>query len=319
MDGFDTNEKVIVIAATNRPDVLDPALLRPGRFDREIVIDLPDVKGRLEILKVHAKKTKLSPNVNLETIAKSTPFFSGADLAALVNEAAIIAALKKREAIEQEDLEEARDKVRWGRQKKSRIMEEEDKKITAYHESGHTLLSKILMKNEPVHKVTIIPRGPALGATMRLPDKDRYHFQKQYALNTLTVLFGGRAAEEIFCSDISAGAKNDIKEATELARKMVCEWGMSEKIGLVNYSQNEEHIFLGHEIAKSRDHSEYTALLIDQEIKNLLTNAYKRAKELIEKNKQFCEKLAQELLAKEVLTAVEIDQILQPLLSQEKT
>ncbi len=319
MDGFDTNDNVIVIAATNRPDVLDPALLRPGRFDREVVIDLPDVKGRLEILKVHTRKTKLAPNVNLETIAKSTPFFSGADLAALVNEGAISAAMKKKEFIDMSDLEEARDKVRWGRQKKSRVMEEEDKKITAYHESGHTLLSKLLMKNEPVHKVTIIPRGIALGATMRLPDKDRYHFQKQHALNTITVLFGGRVAEEIFCSDISAGAKNDIKEATELARRMVCEWGMSEKVGLVNYSQQEEHLFLGREITKTKDHSEQTAILIDQEIKDILTNAYRKAKELIERHKDFCEKLAKELLAKEVLTAPEIDAILQPLLAQEKT
>lgn len=319
MDGFDTTDNVIVIAATNRPDVLDPALLRPGRFDREIVIDLPDVKGRLEILKVHTRKTKLSPNVNLETIARSTPFFSGADLAALVNEAAIIAAMKKKEAIEMSDLEEARDKVRWGRQKKSRVMEEEDKKITAYHESGHTLLSKLLIKNEPVHKVTIIPRGMALGATMRLPDKDRYHLLKQYALNTIVVLLGGRAAEEVFFSDISAGARNDIKEATELARKMVCEWGMSEKLGLVNYSEVEEHLFLGREITKTRDHSEYTAVLIDQEVKNILMNAYKKAKEIIEKHKDFCEKLAQELLAKEVLTGPEIDTILQPILAEKKT
>lgn len=318
MDGFDTNDNIIVIAATNRPDVLDPALLRPGRFDREVVIDLPDVKGRTEILKVHTKKTKLAPNVNLETMAKSTPFFSGADLAALINEAAIIAAMKKRELIDMSDLEEARDKVRWGRQKKNRVMEEEDKKITAYHESGHTLLSKLLIKHEPVHKVTIIPRGMALGATMRLPDKDRYHFQKQYALNTITVLFGGRVAEEIFCSDISAGAKNDIKEATELARRMVCEWGMSEKVGVVNYSQEEEHLFLGREITKTQNHSEQTAVLIDQEIKDILTNAYKKAQELIEQHKNFCEKLAKELLAKEVLTAPEIDNILQPILAQEK-
>ncbi len=318
MDGFDTHDNIIVIAATNRPDVLDPALLRPGRFDREIVIDLPDVKGRLEILKVHTKKVKLSSDVNLETIAKSTPFFSGADLAALVNEAAIIAAMKKKVNISQDDLEEARDKVKWGRQKKSKVMEDEDKKITAYHESGHALLAKLLMKNEPVHKVTIIPRGMALGATMRLPDKDRYHIQKQYALNTITVLFGGRAAEEIFCSDISAGASNDIKEATELAKKMVCEWGMSEKLGMVNYSEIEEHFFLGREIAKKREHSERSAVLIDMEIKEILTNAYKRAKELIEKHKDLCEKLAKELLAKEVLTAKEIDAILQPILLQDK-
>ncbi|MFN7181863.1 MAG: ATP-dependent zinc metalloprotease FtsH [Planctomycetota bacterium] len=318
MDGFDTNDNVIVIAATNRPDVLDSALLRPGRFDREIVIDLPDVKGRLEILKVHTKKVRLSHDVNLETVAKSTPFFSGAELAALVNEAAIIAAMKKRENIIQEDFEEARDKIRWGRQKKSKVMEEEDKKITAYHESGHTLLAKLLMKSEPVHKVTIIPRGMALGATMRLPEKDRYHMQKQYALNTIAVLLGGRVAEEIFCSDISAGASNDIKEATEIARKMVCEWGMSEKLGLVNYSDIEEHLFLGREIARKREHSEYSAILIDQEIKNILATCYRRARELIEKHKVFCEKLAHELLAKEVLTGKEIDAILAPILIQDR-
>jgi cell division protease FtsH len=317
MDGFDTNDNVIVIAATNRPDVLDPALLRPGRFDREIVIDPPDVKGRLEILKVHTRKIKLDNSVNLEIIAKSTPFFTGADLAALVNEAAIIASMKNKEAVQMEDLEEARDKVKWGRQKRSRVMEEEDKKITAYHESGHTLLSRLLIKNEPVHKVTIIPRGMALGATMRLPEKDRYHFQKQYVLNTITVLFGGRAAEEIFCADISAGARDDIKKATELARKMVCEWGMSERLGMVNYSEIEEHIFLGREITKTRDHSEYTMVLIDQEVKRILTESYQRAKQLVEKYKDLCEKLAKELLAKEVLTGQEIDLILQPALLQE--
>lgn len=310
MDGFDTQDNTIVFAATNRPDVLDPALLRPGRFDKHIVLDLPDVKGRLEILKVHAKKIKLAPQVNLEVIAKTTPGFSGADLESLINEAALSAVIKKKEAVELEDLEEARDKVKWGRQRTSKIMDEEEKKITAYHESGHALISKLLPNADPAYKVSIIPRGVALGATMPLPTKDRYHLQKNYLLTTITVLLAGRVAEEVFLSDISAGAKDDIKKATELARTMVCEWGMSDKLGPINYSESEEHIFLGREITRSKPHSEETFQKIDLEVREIIKRCYDRAKELILENKEVCDEIAKLLLQKEVISGQEIDEII---------
>ena len=310
MDGFDTDTGVIVMAATNRPDVLDPALLRPGRFDREIVIDMPDVKGREDILKVHAKKVKLAKDADLKVIAKTTPMFSGADLEAIINESALLAVMKKRDAIVQEDLEEARDKVRWGRAKRSRVMDEEDKKVTAYHESGHTLIAELLPEVEPLHKVTIIPRGLALGATMTLPEKDRYHMQKKYLLGTITMFFGGRVAEETFCGDISAGARDDIKKATELARMMVCEWGMSEAVGLVNYSENEDTIFLGREITRTRNHSEKTAVEIDAEVRKILDTSYNRAKDLIQNNKGKIEMIAKALLKYETLSGDDVKKIL---------
>jgi len=309
MDGFDTDTGVIVMAATNRPDILDPALLRPGRFDRQITIDLPDIKGREAILKIHSRKIKIDPKVNLANLAKTTPMFSGADLAAIINEAALIAVMKKKELVDMEDLEEARDKVRWGRQKRSREMAEEDKKITAYHESGHALAAYLLPEVENVHKVTIIPRGSYLGATMRLPEKDRYHMQRKYILGNITVLFAGRAAEETFCNDISAGARSDIKEATALARLMTTEWGMSEKLGPISYTDSEEHLFLGREITRTNHHSESTSLEIDQEIKKILLTCYERAKELISSNKELCENIAKNLLIYEIITSQDIENI----------
>ena len=306
MDGFDTDDGVIVLASTNRPDVLDPALLRPGRFDREIMIDLPDVKGREEILLVHARKVKLRNPADLAVVARSTPTFSGADLEAVINEAALLAVMKKRNGIELEDLEEARDKVKWGRQKRSKVMDEADKRITAVHESGHAIVSALLPGTEPLHKVTIIPRGPALGATMSLPDKDRYHMQKQYILNQLAILFGGRCAEELFLSDISSGARDDIKRATDLVRAMICEWGMSENLGPISYSEAEETLFLGREVTRTRNHSEQVAVEIDREMKRILDEAYRRAKALLEANRAIVEKVSGQLLKYEVLSGEEV-------------
>jgi cell division protease FtsH len=310
MDGFDTDDNVIVIASTNRPDVLDPALLRPGRFDREITLDLPDVRAREEILKVHARKVKMRKGVDLTTLARTTPTFSGADLEAVVNEAALLATMKHKEFVEEEDLEEARDKVRWGRQKRSRVMDQEDRRITAYHEAGHALVSFLLPDTEPVHKVTIVPRGMALGSTMMLPDKDRYHMQKRWVLSRITVFFGGRAAEEAFCGDVDAGARSDIKEATELARLMVCEWGMSEALGPVNYSETEEHLFLGREIARTRNHSEKTAQAIDAEVHRIIDECLRKARALIGEHRDACDRIAQALLRYEVLTGAEVDALI---------
>lgn len=309
MDGFDTDAGVIIIAATNRPDVLDSALLRPGRFDRQIVLDMPDLKGREAILKIHARRIKLDPTVDLATLAKTTPMFSGADLEAIINEAALQAVMKKKQLVEADDLEEARDKVRWGRQKKSRKMEEEDRKVTAYHESGHALAAHLIPEVDPVHKVSIIPRGAFLGATMRLPEKDRYHMQKKYILGNITVLFAGRVAEETFCNDISAGAREDIREATALARAMVCEWGMSEKLGPVSYTESEEHLFLGREITRAKPHSDVTTQEIDREIKSILMSCYQRATELIQQNKDTCNRVGEALLKHEVLTAADVGNI----------
>jgi cell division protease FtsH len=309
MDGFDTDTGVIVIAATNRPDVLDSALLRPGRFDRQVTLDLPDLKGREAILKVHAKKIKLDPSVDFSVIAKTTPMFSGADLEATINEAALLAAMKNKETANTEDLEEARDKVRWGRQKRSRQMAEEDKKITAYHESGHALVSFLLPEVEKLHKVTIIPRGIALGLTMTMPEKDRYHMQKKYVLGEITVLFGGRVAEELFCSDISSGARSDIKHATNLARLMVAEWGMSEKMGPISYTDSEEHLFLGREITRTKPHSETTSQEIDQEIKSIIMTCYNRSKEVITGHKDICNRIAEALVKYEVLDKDDVEKI----------
>jgi len=310
MDGFDTDEGVIVIAATNRPDVLDPALLRPGRFDREIVIDLPDVKGREEILKVHARDVKLGGDVDLKVLARGTPTFSGAELEAVINEAAIVAAMKNREAVTLPDLEEARDKVKWGRKKTSRVMDEEDRKITAFHEAGHALVAQLLEEVEPLHKVTIVPRGPALGATMQLPERDHYHLQKKRLLGNLVVLYAGRIAEEMFCGDISAGAQNDIERATEIARRMVCEWGMSEAIGPVNYSQEEETLSLGREVTRTRNHSDATSVLIDREVKATLEQCYKRSEKILSKNRDKLEAIARALLKYETLSGKDVDDIL---------
>ena len=310
MDGFDTKEGIILIAATNRPDVLDPALLRPGRFDRQIVIDMPDIKGREEILKVHAQKIILSDAVNLSRIARGTPGFSGADLANLINEAALLAARHDKEGVGMEELEEARDKVRWGRERRSRVMDEEDKKVTAYHEAGHALVIALIPETEPLHKVTIIPRGIAyLGATMQLPEKDRYLEFKKKLLGQITGLFGGRVAEELIFDDITAGARSDIKVATRIARNMVCEWGMSDKLGPVTYGDREEHLFLGREITRSVDYSEATAVEIDKEVKTILDQCFRRAREILTANRDKLIALAEGLLDYEVLNDTDIDQI----------
>jgi cell division protease FtsH len=306
MDGFDTDEGIIVIAATNRPDVLDPALMRPGRFDREIVIDLPDVRGREMILRVHSRKVKMAPSVDLSVIARATPGFSGADLAAVINEAAIAAVMNGHDAIELADLEEARDKIRFGRQKKSRVMEREDKRITAYHEAGHAVVQSLLDKTEPVHKVTIIPRGMALGATMTLPTKDQYFVSRERMQQDLAVLYAGRIAEETFCGDITAGAQNDIQRATQLARLMVCEWGMSSRVGPINYGERQGSEFLGTEFRMGNVYSDDTAREIDQEVKGLLERSYGRARELIQANQDAMHRVAEGLLKYETLSGEEV-------------
>lgn len=310
MDGFDTTEGVILIAATNRPDVLDPALLRPGRFDRQVVVNRPDLRGRSEILKVHTKKVPLATNVELEKIARGTPGFSGADLENLVNEAALWAARQNKKEVELIDFEMAKDKVLMGAERKSMMLSDEEKRTTAYHEAGHALMAKLLPGTDPVHKVTIIPRGRALGVTMQLPTDDRHSYSKDFLYNNLAILMGGRVAEELIFSSVTTGAGNDLERATELARKMVCEWGMSEKLGPLTFGRKEEEIFLGREIATKRDFSEQVALEIDHEIKRLVTENYERAKRLLTENMTSLKALAEALLEKEVLDALEIDQII---------
>ncbi|MGB9710293.1 MAG: ATP-dependent zinc metalloprotease FtsH [Thermodesulfovibrio sp.] len=310
MDGFESNEGIIVLAATNRPDVLDPALLRPGRFDRQIVVPLPDVKGRLEILKVHTKKIPLAQDVDLEKIARGTPGFSGADLANLVNEAALLAARKNSDAVSMNDFESAKDKVLMGVERKSMVLSEQERKITAYHEAGHALVAKLTPQTDPIHKVSIIPRGRALGVTQQLPLDDRYTYSKEYLYGTLKVLLGGRVAEEIALQTMTTGAGNDLERATELARKMVTEWGMSDRMGPLTFGKREEHVFLGREIAKHRDYSDKTAEEIDEETKRIVTEAYSETKQLIEKNRKLLDAIAQALLERETLEASEIDEII---------
>jgi cell division protease FtsH len=310
MDGFDTQEGVIIIAATNRPDVLDSALLRPGRFDRQIVIDMPDLAGREEILKVHARAVKLSKDVDFTVIARGTPGFSGADLANLINEAALLGARNDKKGVGMEELEEARDKVRWGRERRSRVMDEKDKKVTAYHEAGHALVMFKLDFTEPLHKVTIIPRGMYLGATFSLPVKDKYHESKKQLLDEVAGIMGGRIAEELTFGDSTSGASGDIKQATHIARKMVTEWGMSEKIGMVNVSEHEEHMFLGRDLFKGREVSEQTARDIDGEVRRIIDEAYSRAKEILVSNKDKLIALAEALLEYETLDAAEITEII---------
>jgi len=311
MDGFDTTEGVILIAATNRPDVLDPALLRPGRFDRQIVVNRPDLRGRAEILKVHTKKVPVAGDVELEKIARGTPGFSGADLENLVNEAALWAARQDKKVVESVDFETAKDKVLMGVERKSMILTEEEKRTTAYHEAGHALMAKLLPGTDPVHKVTIIPRGRALGVTMQLPTDDRHNYSKEFLYNTLAILMGGRVAEELVLNHITTGAGNDIERATDLARKMVCEWGMSEKLGPLTFGKKEEEIFLGREIATRRDFSEQVAIEIDHEVKRLVMENYERTKRILTEHMSTLKALAQALLEKEVLDAPEIDQIVQ--------
>ncbi len=311
MDGFDTQEGIILIAATNRPDVLDTALLRPGRFDRQIVLDLPDLKGRDQILRVHAQKVKLSETANLSVLARGTPGFSGADLANLINEAALLAARNYKKGIDMSDLEEARDKVRFGRERRSRVMDEKDKEVTAYHEAGHAIVMAMLEHTEPVHKVTIIPRGNAyLGATMQLPEKDRYTYGRKKVLDELTTFMGGRIAEEMMFGDITSGAYGDIKSATRLARKMVCEWGMSEKMGFLEYGEKDEPVFVGRDTTAVRDFSEETAITIDQEVRRIVDECYARAKKILEENKDKLVALATALLEFETLDGDHVDEIL---------
>jgi cell division protease FtsH len=309
MDGFESNEGVILMAATNRPDVLDPALLRPGRFDRQVIVARPDVKGREGILLVHSKKVPLSDNVDIKILAKSTPGFSGADLANLVNEAALLAAKQKKTQVEMEDLEKAKDKVLMGVERKSLVISDEEKRTTAYHEAGHALVARTLPDADPVYKVSIIPRGRALGVTQQLPIDDRHTYKKEYLHDTIAVLMGGRAAEEIALNSMTTGAGNDIERATEMARHMVTEWGMS-SLGPLSLGSVEQEMFLGREISKRVDYSEMTAQKIDAEVKNIIMEGYNRARNVIDQNRDKLERLAQRLLEKEVVDSVELDSIL---------
>jgi cell division protease FtsH len=310
MDGFETNEGVILIAATNRPDVLDPALLRPGRFDRQVVVARPDVKGREEILKVHARRIPLAPKVDLKVLARGTPGFSGADLANLVNEAALLAARQDKKVVEMLDFENAKDKVLMGVERRSMIISETEKKTIAYHEAGHALVADLLPGADPLHKVTIIPRGRALGLTQQLPADDKYNYSREYLVNRITILLGGRAAEEIVFQQQTTGAGDDLEKATDMARKMVCEWGMSDKMGPLTFGKGEEHIFLGREVARPKDFSEETAVLIDSEIKRIVVESAARARHMIESNLEKLHALARALLERESLDGEEIARIL---------
>jgi cell division protease FtsH len=310
MDGFDTTEGVILVAATNRPDVLDPALLRPGRFDRQVVVNRPDMRGRVEILQVHTKKVPIATNVDLEKIARGTPGFSGADLENLVNEAALWAARLNKKEVEVVDFEMAKDKVLMGAERKSLILSDEEKRTTAYHEAGHALIAKLIPGTDPVHKVTIIPRGRALGVTMQLPVDDRHGYSKGYLVNQLAILMGGRVAEELVLKEMTTGAGNDLERATDLARKMVCEWGMSEKMGPLTFGKQNEQVFLGREMGSQRDFSDQIAMEIDQEVRRLVTENYERAKRLLTENMVSLKRLAEALLEKEVLDGADIDHIL---------
>jgi cell division protease FtsH len=309
MDGFESNEGVILIAATNRPDVLDPALLRPGRFDRQVIVGRPDIRGREEILKVHVKKVPLGADVELSVLARGTPGFSGADLANLVNEAALLGARENKQFVEMKDFENAKDKVLMGVERKSLVVSEEERRTTAYHEAGHALVAKLIPGADPIHKVTIIPRGRALGVTLQLPIDEKYNYHREYLLNNIAILMGGRVAEEIVLGKISTGAGNDLERATELARKMVCEWGMSEKMGPLTFGKKEEMIFLGREIAQHQDYSEQTAQEIDQEVRRFVMDAYAYAKELLKARTEALHALAAALLEREVLEGPQIDGI----------
>jgi cell division protease FtsH len=310
MDGFDSSEGIIVMAATNRPDILDPALLRPGRFDRRVYVPIPDVKGREEILKIHTRRIPLGPDVDLKLIAQSTPGFTGADLANLVNEAALLAARKNKQVVEMQDFEEAKDKLIMGIARRSMVISDEEKKRIAYHETGHALVAKFLPGADPVHKVTIIPHGRALGATQSLPSEDRYLYTKSYILTQLSVLLGGRAAELLVFNEESTGAADDLSKATEIARRMVTDWGMSEKIGPVTLGKEEEEIFLGRELGVRKYYSEETARLIDNEIKEIVKNAFDKAVEILRSKMELLHQVANYLLEKETITGQELDEII---------
>jgi len=309
MDGFESNDGVILIAATNRPDVLDPALLRPGRFDRQVVVARPDVKGREGILHVHVKNIPLADDVNLHVLSRGTPGFSGADLANLVNEAALHAARIAKKKVDMEDFENAKDKVMMGAERRSMIISEEERRNTAYHEGGHALVAILQPGTDPIHKVTIIPRGRALGITQQLPIDEKHTYPRDYLLNNLAILMGGRAAEEIALNHMTTGAGNDIERVTELARKMVCEWGMSERMGPLAFGKKEEQIFLGREITQHKDYSEETAVEIDKEVKRLVFEAFEKARNLLTENIDKLHALAKALLDKEVLDGIEIEAI----------
>ena len=310
MDGFEGNDGVIIIAATNRPDVLDPALLRPGRFDRQVVVPVPDIKGREMILEIYGKKTKLAADVDMAVIARGTPGFSGADLENLVNEAALLAARENRDEVNNELLERAKDKVMMGAERRSMIISEKEKEITAYHEAGHALVARLLPGADPIHKVTIIPRGRALGLTMQLPVDEKYTHARGYLLDRIAILFGGRVAEKLVFDEITTGAGNDIERASELARKMVCEWGMSDELGPLAYGKKEEHIFLGREIAQHRDYSEQTAQRIDAAVKQIIVEANDKVTRLLEENRDILTAIAAELLERETIMLEDIDRII---------
>jgi cell division protease FtsH len=308
MDGFDTSSQVIVIAATNRADVLDPALVRPGRFDRQVFVSMPDLQGRYEILKVHMKKIKLGPNVDIRRLARGTPMFSGAELAAIANEAALIATMANKDYVEQEDLEEARDKVRWGRAKKSAVVDEQDRKITAYHEAGHALVQALEKDADPIHKVSIIPRGPSGGATFSLPERDRMVYTRRYLLAMMRVMLGGRIAEEVFFDEISSGAASDIKQATEVARRMIREWGMGENAGFVYYGDDESRATFFEQ--PTRDYSDKTAELLDDEMKRILDTAYEACRKTVVDNREKVESIAEALLKLETITGEEVNALI---------
>jgi cell division protease FtsH len=309
MDGFNSNEGVILIAATNRPDVLDPALLRPGRFDRHVVVPRPDIRGRESILRVHVRNVPLSNDVEVSVLARSTPGFTGADLENLVNEAALLAARNDKESVNMLDLEFAKDKVMMGAERRSMIISDEEKRTTAYHEAGHALVAKLLPGADPVHKVTIIPRGMALGLTQQLPLDEKYTYPREYLLNNLVILFGGRVAEELVLKQVTTGAGNDIEKATDLVRRMVCEWGMSEKLGPMAFGRKEEEIFLGRDFTQKADYSKSTAIQIDAEIRRIIQESYQRATALLSANLRLLHEIAEKLLEKEVLEGSEIDAI----------
>ncbi|MET0501458.1 MAG: ATP-dependent zinc metalloprotease FtsH [Candidatus Binatia bacterium] len=309
MDGFESNEGVILIAATNRPDVLDPALLRPGRFDRHVVVPRPDIRGREGILQVHARKVPLSTDVDIRVLARSTPGFTGADLENLVNEGALLAARNDKEKVDMLDLELAKDKVMMGAERRSMIISDEEKRITAYHEAGHAMVAKLLPGTDPIHKVTIIPRGMALGLTQQLPVDEKHTYPREYLLNNLVILYGGRVAEELVLEHTTTGAGNDIEKATDLARRMVCEWGMSEKLGPMTFGKKEEEIFLGRDFTQRADYSQSTGIEIDAEVRRIIQESYHRAKELLTTNLALLHKVAESLLEKEVLDGSEIDAI----------
>jgi cell division protease FtsH len=310
MDGFENNEGVILIAATNRPDVLDPALLRPGRFDRQVTVGAPDVKGREGILKVHTSTVPLTDEVDLKVIARGTPGFTGADLANLVNEAALLAARDDKKAVAMVDFEEAKDKVLMGVERRSMVISDKEKKNTAYHEAGHALVAALLPGTDPIHKVTIIPRGRALGVTMQLPMDEKHTYQRNYLFSSLAILMGGRCAEEICLGEMTTGAGNDIERATEMARKMVCEWGMSDKMGPLTYGTKEEQVFLGKDFSSQKNFSDQTAKLIDQEVKTLVMDGYTRATDLLNQNRDILEKMAQALLERETIDGKDIENLI---------